>query len=106
MQIEALDAHVVIIFVSKPVSRTKRTITELLELRKMIGIQANDLSIYNIFQRFSHGCHGRAERGVMLLETCILLISLDHAVRLQPSYLYLQSGYTNSVNLGAVVNLT
>ena len=68
------DAHGVlteaIIFMSKPVVRTN-WVTELLELRKVIGIQANDLSVYNIFQRISYGCHGRAERGAMLLETCI-----------------------------------
>ena len=43
--------------------------TELLELRKAIAIQANDRSVYNSFQRISHGCHGRAERGAILLET-------------------------------------
>ena len=43
--------------------------TELLELRKAIGIQANDRSVYNSFQRISHGYHGRAERGAILLET-------------------------------------
>ena len=73
------DAHVVIIFASKPVARRK---TELLELRKAIGIQANDLSFYNSFQRISHGCHGRAEpeRGAMLLETCVLYRSIVPSV--------------------------
>ena len=33
-------------------------------------------------------------------------LSLDRAVRLQPSYLCLQNSYTNSTNLGAVVSLT
>ena len=31
--------------------------------------------------------------------------SLDHAVHLQRSYLYLHRGYTNSTNVGAVVSL-
>ena len=77
------DAHGVlteaIIFISKPVMRTN-WVTELLELRKVIGIQANDLSVYNIFQRISHGCHGRAERRAMLLETCILYCSIGPSV--------------------------
>ena len=77
------DAHGVlteaIIFMSKPVVRTN-CVTELLELRKVIGIQANDLSVYNIFQRISYGCHGRAERGAMLLETCILYCSIGPSV--------------------------
>ena len=80
--------------------------TELLELRKAIGIQVNDCSVYNSFQRISNGCHGRAERGAILLETCIISLSLDRAVGLQPSYLCLQSSCTNSTNLGAVVSLT
>ena len=75
--------------------------TELLELRKAIAIQANDRSVYNSFQRISHGCHGRAERGYTTGN-----LSLDRAVRLQPSYLCLQNSYTNSTNLGAVVSLT
>ena len=68
-----------IIFMSKPVVRTN-CVTELLELRKLIGIQANDLSVYNISQRISHGCHGRAERGAMPLETCILYCSIGPSV--------------------------
>ena len=68
-----------IIFMSKPVVRTN-WVTELLELRKLIGIQANDLSVYNISQRISHGCHGRAERGAMPLETCILYCSIGPSV--------------------------
>ena len=39
---------------------------KLLVCWKAIGIQTNDLSVYNSFQRISHG---RGERGAMLLET-------------------------------------
>ena len=46
--------------------------TELLVCWKAIGIQTNDLSVYNSFQRISHGCNGRGEKGAMLLYRSIV----------------------------------
>ena len=65
----AIDKRKVLLFVYLCWSR--------LELRKAIDILANDLSVYN---RISHGCHGRAERGAMLPETCILYRSIVPSV--------------------------
>ena len=54
------DAHRATTFIRKPAKMTAGA------TKKMIGIQVNDLSAYNIFKR--HGCHGRAERRIMLFE--------------------------------------
>ena len=58
------DARVAIIFASKPSrEQNEQQLNCCSELRKAIVIQANDLSVYNISKRISHGCHGRGERG-------------------------------------------
>lgn len=37
-----------------------------------MGLESADLSVYKFFLRMSNDCHGRAERGAILPETCIL----------------------------------
>ena len=45
----------------------------------------------------------RAERGEVVLETPVRSVDRDRAVHFQHSQLYFNRGYTNSINLGAVV---
>ena len=62
-------------------------------------------------QRISHGCHERAEREAVALETHVrIALSVDHrqhdrAVCFQHTCLDSYRGYTNYTNLTAAVSL-
>ena len=67
------------------------------------------MSLPATFVRISHGCHERAEREAVMLETRVYIAqSVDHrqydrAVHFQYPYLDLYRGYTHSTNLTDII---
>ena len=89
------------IFATKPVAR----ITDQLKRGCCYVKRLVSRRMMSVSTTFSQGADTAATRE----RTCyvkLAFLSLDRAVRLQPSNLCLQSSYTDCTNLGAVVSLT